>query len=175
MTWHKFFLCSILMALGMLFVLERYDLLNFREEPVEIVPTVAQQPLSRIGEDTIKEVNDLLKIVYALERYKLDYRRYPISSNYGVGWDGALSSYGESREDWIRELVPKYIDVLPRDPRMLSDGRRQYIYRSNGANYKLIVHGAFNCQLVKNTYPFLVDPVRDCFSYGFWTEGGARL
>src|SRR5690606_35516523 len=115
------------------------------------------------------EVKDLLKLVYALDNYKQKNGIYPISSANGAKWDGVISSYGESRADWIRGLVPEYIDSLPQDPRMVDDGARQYIYKSNGANYKLIVHKADNCQLIKSSYPSLVDPVRDCFSFGFWT------
>lgn len=167
---------TILMLLGLLLITKKessYRILK-PETITEIVPKVAQQPLSEIGSDANIEIQELIKVVYALERYKLDHQSYPVSSSKGQRWDGLFSAYGESRQDWIKGLAPKYIPALPRDPRMLSDGRRQYIYKSNGANYKLVVHGAFNCKIVKDTYPLLVDPVRDCYSYGFWTPRARR-
>lgn|SRR5690606_23993069 len=161
---------------GGAFVAERNGLLSFRipETTLQVAPNIAQQPLSEIEESISKEVSDLLTVVYALDRYKEDHGSYPISSSGGNGWDGIISAYGESREDWIQGLVPEYLDSLPRDPRMLDDGTRQYIYRSNGANYKLIVHKTDNCELIKGSYPSLVDPKRKCFAFGFWTKRASR-
>lgn len=163
---------TVLILLVALFYIEQNNTPDGRvsETIEEVSPTVVQKPLSRFGSDANIEVQDLVKIVYALERYKQDHQSYPVSSSNGQRWDGLLSAYGESREDWIRGLVPDYIEALPRDPRKLSDGRKQYIYKSNGANYKLIVHGATNCEEVKDRYPMLVDPARRCYSYGFWTK-----
>lgn len=166
----------VLLLLGTLFAFERNGFLTplLPEKSSQIAPNIAQQPLSEIDINISVEVKDLLKLVYALDRYKQINGSYPISSSNGKKWDGIISSYGESREDWIRGLVPEYVDRLPQDPRMLDDGTRQYIYKSDGANYKLIVHRAANCELIKNSFPSLVDPVRDCFSFGFWTKRAAR-
>lgn len=161
----------------LVFFFEKKGCLNLRtpERDLLVAPNLAQHPLSEIDPSISVEVGDLLKIVYALDRYKQDHRSYPISSSGGFRWDGIISSYGESRQDWITGLVPKYIDRLPRDRRMLDDGTRQYIYKSNGANYKLIVHRAnTNCSLIKQTYPNLIDPKRDCFAFGFWTKRAAN-
>lgn len=176
MTKNKLFLYSMLMILlGGLFIFEQRDDLHVGANgAVEVAPQVVQQSLSEISPDISVEVDDLLQIVYALERYKLDHRIYPISSRAGKGWDGILSNYGDSRKDWVRGLVPDYIDRLPRDPRMLDDGTRQYMYISNGAHYKLVVLRATNCQLIKDSHPSLVDPVRTCSAFGFWTKGAER-
>lgn len=168
-----FFFILLMTLFCVAFAAEKNDLLNFRwsKNKVAIAPNLAQQPLAAIDTGISGEINDLLSIVYALDRYKQDHGSYPVSSSGGTRWDGIISIYGESREDWIRGLVPKYLDSLPRDPRMLDDdGTRQYIYKSDGANYKLIVHRAANCQLIKSSYPSMVDPRRDCFSFGFWTK-----
>lgn len=172
--YKVFFYIILIISIGVLFILEQYSYINLRSKSEEIIPKVAQQPLSEIPSDITIEVSDLLKVVYALERYKLDHWSYPISSSGGVGWDGILSGHPDNTEDWIKGLAPEYIDSLPQNPRMLVDGTRQYKYRSNGVHYKLIVYRTDNCQLIKNSYPSLVDPLRDCFSYGFWTEGAAR-
>lgn len=172
---QKIFLCLIfIIFLAVLFVLEKHDYLNFRTKPVQIVPKVVQQPLAEITPDISTEVNDLLKIVYALEYYKLDHWSYPLSSSGGTGWDGILSSNLGNPDEWIRGLAPNYIDSLPQNTRMAVDGTGQYKYRSNGVHYKLIVYRGDNCDLIKNIFPSLVDPIRDCSSYGFWTERAAR-
>lgn len=176
MNRKKIYIIGATFCLYILYVVESFGYLNFRPQvqTLEVVPKVAQQPLSEINPNISIEIRDLLEIVYALERYKMDNKSYPVSSSNGAQWDGIRSRYGESREDWIRGLVPEYIQKLPRDPRLLSDGGKQYIYSSNGASYKLIVHHPDNCDVIKAIYPSLVDPVRDCFAYGFWTEKFAR-
>src|SRR5690606_9441004 len=174
MSKKKVFFIAVGVCLCFLFVLEHSGYLSLHRRGGEVIPRVVQQPLSEINPNISIEVGDLLEVAYALERYRLDNLSYPVSSSNGKQWDGYFSSYGESREDWIRGLAPKYIDKLPRDPRMLSDGTRQSIYSSDGVAYKLIVHHADNCDAIKAAYPSLVDPVRDCFAYGFWSEKFAR-
>lgn len=175
MTRRKpLFLIFLFMLFSLLLLLEQYGYLNLRSRPVDIMPQVSQQPLSEIRSDISVEVNDLLKVVYALELYRLDHWSYPVSSHKGRGWDGVFSTNGESREDWIQGLVPAYIEKLPRDRRLLSDGTRQYLYSSNGVSYKLLAHNADNCSVIKAELPSLVDPVRDCFAYGFWTKNYTR-
>ena len=158
--------------MGMLFIAERFNYLNFSSPKNLAAPTVIRQPFEEMP--TITEVRDLLEIVYALERYKIDHWSYPVSSAGQKAWDGIKSDFGESRDDWIRGLVPKYLDKLPRDPRMLNNGTQQYLYMSNGANYKLIAFKPSNCELVKLSYPSLIDPKRDCQAFGFWTDRAVR-
>jgi hypothetical protein len=149
---------------------------NYTSEPeintnLVVAPKVLNTPIPEITKDTPQEIKDLVELIFALERYKLDYRAYPISSNNGKAWDGLRSNYGESRLDWIQGLVPVYINALPQDPRRLNDGTKQYLYISNGANYKLIAHMAGNCELIKARYPSMVDPTRETYAYGFWSFG----
>lgn len=115
------------------------------------------------------ELTDLISIVEALIKYRNDHNQYPISSSNGEGFDGLYSNYGESKVNWIEGLVPKYIRDLPRDPRNLTEGHVQYIYSSDGANFKLIALNPLNCKEVALKYPTLIDPMRVCQAYGFWT------
>jgi hypothetical protein len=115
------------------------------------------------------ELTDLISIVEALTKYRNDNKQYPISSKNGKGFDGLYSNYGESKVNWIEGLVPKYIKNLPRDPRNLTEGHVQYIYSSDGANFKLIALNPLNCKEVALEYAALVDPMRVCQAYGFWT------
>lgn len=127
---------------------------------------------SVVGADNgrFKRLSDLAEIVYALEKYKTKYRHYPISSGEGDGWDGLYSDYGASKQDWIEGLTPEFLRVLPRDPRQEEAGSNQYLYRSNGAHYKLIAHSPEDCEEVRETFPQLMDPVRNCWAYGYWTK-----
>lgn len=160
-------------SLGMLFIAEQYNFLNFRPSKDLLVPSVIRQPFDEVPE--IIEVRDLLEIAYALELYKRDHQSYPVSSTGAAGWDGIVNRAGESREDWIEGLVPDYLKKLPRDPRMLEDYEHQYLYMSNGANYKLIAYNPSNCDLVERSYPWLIDPKRKgCQAYGFWTNRASR-
>ena len=135
--------------------------------PKTAVPVV--DPINK----KLTRVSDLGRIVYALEKYKIKYKQYPISSNHGRGLDGLFSDYGLSKEDWIDGLAPEFIPSLPRDPRMLADGKTQYLYISNGAHYKLIAHLPDDCESIYKIYPKLVDPKRQCWAYGYWTPKAA--
>ena len=107
----------------------------------------------------------------ALERYKLKYGQYPKSHL----WDGLYTKWGRSKIDWIAGLVPDFIDTLPRDPRNNTEGGQQYIYRSDGVDFKILAHGVHDdCVFVKEKYRELIDPVRNCNAYGFWSNGAEK-
>lgn len=156
------------MLLGIILIMGIINYLHFTLAKEMTIPTVIRQSFEE--ELNIVEVGDLLKIVYALNRYKIDHSSYPPSSNGIRAWDGFKSDFGESRIDWIRELAPTYINALPRDPRMLDNGKQQYLYMSNGANYKLIAYHPSNCEQVRKLYPSMIDPKRGCQAFGFWTD-----
>jgi hypothetical protein len=142
-----------------------------KNSPPDITTPKTMHPVVTIEADTPQRIKDLSALAYALEKYKQDHQQYPVSSNAGRGYDGLFASekYGESRVEWIRGLVPEYIDELPRDPRNDSVIYHSYLYVSNGANYKLFVQRPEDCQEVKQKYPQLIDPRRDCYAYGYWT------
>jgi hypothetical protein len=68
-------------------------------------------------------------------------------------------------------LVPEYLEQLPRDPRGNDVPDQQYLYRSDGKDYKLISHSPEDYTFVRASRPELIDPVREGWAYGFWTEG----
>jgi|SRR5690554_2758053 len=140
----------------------------------DVVSPKTKQTVIDPEEARFSRVSDLGLIAYALEKYKIKYRVYPISSDGGQGWDGLYSDYGLSRVDWIEGLVPEFLPALPRDPRMLNYGSLHYLYRSNGAHYKLISHSPDDCNEVFKVYPQIIDPARHCWAYGYWTHQAAR-
>lgn len=138
-----------------------------------IAPTTIHIP-EEINSFTPKRVSDLTEIVIALEKYKRTNRSYPISSKAGQQWDRYFTHSNEIRPVWIKGLAPEFIEVLPRDPRMNQNYKHQYAYKSNGANYKLIAFYPEDCDFVKSKLPHLIDPIRDCRAYGFWTAGASN-
>ncbi len=114
---------------------------------------------------TLKDILDLKK---ALQLYYDKNKIYPKSSG---GWDAVVANYGESRQDWIRGLAPEYIKILPADPRQSKDPGQQYMYNSDGINYKLIAHHPPGIEEIINMHPDLVDPARPSWAFGVWTEG----
>ena len=112
--------------------------------------------------------NDLNKLKSALEDYLKKNAAYPVSE----GFDGLYTKWGESSEEWIKGLAPKYIDKLPRDPRKSNNPSQQYLYKSDGKNYKLIANNPPDCERIKNEFPDSIDPQRDCWAYGYWSKKG---
>ncbi|WP_439856375.1 sulfatase-like hydrolase/transferase [Pseudomonas yamanorum] len=110
---------------------------------------------------------DLDKIRMALERYHSANGTYPQS----VGFDGIRSDWGRSSENWISGLIPDFLDALPRDPERSTTALPQYLYSSNGTDYKLIAHGAIqSCSIASLLNPEMVDPVRQCYAFGYWSQ-----
>lgn len=136
----------------------------------ELVVPKTTEKIKAITPETPRRIADLTKIVIALEGYKRDFRQYPVSSASGKAWDGLYTKELTMNLDWIAGVSPKYIEALPRDPRMLRSESHQYLYRSNGAHYKLIAHRPDDCNVVAISYPALIDPARNCWAYGFWTS-----
>jgi hypothetical protein len=125
-----------------------------------------------------RRVNDLTDIRNAVGAYREVHGTYPRSSN--EEFTGLYNAWGPSAEDWIRGLVPRYIARLPRDPRMSSNGAEQYLYRSNGSEFKLLsFYPEDDCRVIRRRRPELLDPVRGgsgayvCHAYGFWSQGAA--
>lgn len=113
--------------------------------------------------------HDLDSIRMALETYHQAKGAYPISA----GFDGIHSDWGRSAEDWIPNLAPFLVGPLPRDPEFSTTALPQYLYWSNGVDYKLIAHGtAQSCAVASKINPELVDPVRQCYAFGYWTKDG---
>jgi hypothetical protein len=114
--------------------------------------------------------NSVWEINQALARYHTKNGIYPI----GTGPEGNFTPDGKFKTDWIQGLAPEYIDSLPRDPRNRNSRNDQYFYWSDGKDYKLIRHGADDCDSVKRLKPEMIDPVRDCWAYGYWTPNAAK-
>lgn len=106
----------------------------------------------------------------ALKAYHAAYGRYPVSE----GWDGFRSRFGKSSEAWIAGLAPQFLPDLPRDPARSEDPDLQYLYRSDGQDYKLIAHDRGECLIAVTAYPDLTDPVRNCWAYGVWSSDRSR-
>ncbi|MEY4669061.1 MAG: hypothetical protein RL518_1760 [Pseudomonadota bacterium] len=129
-----------------------------------------QHLLSALTSDTNQRISDLRNLEVALMKYKHENGNFPATTG---GWDGLHSSWGTSSENWIPGLAPKYIDKLPRDPRNNERGDEQYLYWSDGANYKLLAHNAPQADLVGNAYPEMYDPIRPGRAFGVWSSDGA--
>lgn len=139
---------------------------------------------ARTSARTTRAIQDLKQIQTALELYYNANNSYPSSIGGAGSWDGLYSNWGDSTTNWIPGLAPTYIPVLPRSPNNSTDGSVNYIYNSDGRNYKLIWHGGEDCNGVKQRIPSVLDPTRDggsnpsvqeysgsCWSYGVWTDG----
>lgn len=120
-----------------------------------------------------KSVTQILSIRTALESYYSQFGTYPVST----GFQGYCSAWGASLgANWIPELLATGIvtDPLPTDPRQDAggciDNTRQYIYYSDGTNYKLI---SVFLPSVAYAPPNMVDPVRPTTAIGTWSPGGA--
>jgi hypothetical protein len=125
------------------------------------------------NEEVFKQqiITDILSLKTALEKYHASNKGYPKSSG---GFDAINAAFGESKEDWIPGLAPKYIKTLPRDPRHSKSPREQYMYKSDGHDYKLIAHNPLGMDEAAKAHPELVDPARPSWAVGVWSEGAVN-
>jgi hypothetical protein len=116
-----------------------------------------------------KRVSDLVAINDAIKAYYSKHGRYPMAK----GQEGFL----ERGKGWIPGLAPEFIQDLPRDPAQSNDRNGpQYVYSSNGTDYKIIAKGV---SLVGGTNVEVLgvrfDPARqntaENAAFGFWTQG----
>ena len=115
-----------------------------------------------------QRVSDLQTINAALEAYFRDNGYYPSTD------DNWISVVQQQSEEWLPDLVPDYLDAIPRDPLSSWDfDDPQYCYRSNGSGYKLIARKPGDAERVTSELPVRKDPKRSTgravWAYGFWT------
>ena len=142
---------------------------------IGILSSVVLASLSnaRLNARTTRSIQDLHSLRTALELYATSNNgNYPVSTGGAGVWDGLYTCWGDSTPDWIAGLAPTYIASLPRSPNNSTACNNNYIYRSDGVDFKIIWHDPEACTTVQSRYPNLVDPGRTCWAYGFWTAGG---
>lgn len=116
----------------------------------------------------LQRKRDLENLKDALEKYHSAKGSYPLSQ----GFNGLYSIWGSSDKNWIPGLTPKFLKTLPRDPSLSEEKTPQYIYYSNGTDYKLLSHGAgASTSIAQRLEAQLVDPTRKTYAFGFWTPG----
>jgi prepilin-type N-terminal cleavage/methylation domain-containing protein len=96
---------------------------------------------------------DLQLVQNALELYKQENGRYPAGCN-GANWSGE-SSYAYkcpgSDTQYIVGLAPKYLSVLPKDPKKgVANSDYGYVYRTNAAGtvYKFVARESVETETV---------------------------
>jgi len=121
-----------------------------------------------------KRKGDLRTLQLALQQYYADNLSYPIITT----WSGESTGFGSHTADYIPDLVPKYIERLPNDPRANKSyspcddpSITGYVYRSNGQDFKLLA----SCGPEGNygsaaTNPFY-DPTRPSTAWQVSTPG----
>ncbi len=116
-----------------------------------------------------KRLLDIEIVKNALSDFYAENKRYPVSTS----WDGVYSNWGDSTPDYIKGLIPAFLETLPVDPRKSKNGRENYLYYSDGKDFKFLVHGApkFDLSRVDKA---LIDPQRPDRAYGIWSKGGEK-
>jgi prepilin-type N-terminal cleavage/methylation domain-containing protein len=125
----------------------------------------------------VAEINsDLASINKAIRMHYSEFGTYPDTSN---AWRG-YRTFGAHGQSFVPN-VSSYISTLP-DPAPLS-ATSDYLYRSNGTEYKLMAHNnsAANdgfmtlCPTAVQQNPSMADTSRNCWAWGYWSPGGSSL
>lgn len=139
-------------------------------QTVEIEPPAEQEQIVSDSYMT-QRVMDLTLIAEALEAYKTDNQSYPSTAG---DFQGIQFGY-EPGGEWIPGLVPQYLKELPQDPkRGPKDTDPQYLYASDGVDFKLIAHRVADVENLPSDSLVKVDPRRKSWGYGIWTNNYAQ-
>ena len=117
----------------------------------------------------------LSSINIAVQGYYANHGSYPDPQSLDdVQWDGYCGSKNIG-PNMIPDLVSDGYGQLPVDVRHSSNCAQQFIYLSNGSDYKLLSHLAVSMDVPSN----LIDPERPTFglnswAWGYWTPGAVN-
>jgi len=120
-----------------------------------------------------KRVSDLVTINDALKAYHAKHGKFPAAPK--------LGGYLERGRNWIPGLAPDFLAELPRDPAMSDDkAGPQYLYASNGADYKLVAQGVSlvggtNVEVLGVKFDPSKENTMEKAAFGFWTEAFAQI
>lgn len=120
-----------------------------------------------------KRVSDLVTMNDALKAYFAKHGKYPVAEK--------LGGFLERGKDWIPGLSPEFVAELPRDPAMSSDkAGPQYLYASNGADYKLVAQGVSlvggtNVEVLGVKFDPSKNNTMERAAFGFWTDAFAQV
>lgn len=111
-----------------------------------------------------KRIQDLVTINDALKAYRARNNAFPKA-------DG-LAGANERGRGWIPGLSPDFLPELPLDP--MQGGSTQYVYVSDGANYKLLAQGvslvgSMNVEVLGIKIDQTRNPTQQNAAFGFWT------
>jgi hypothetical protein len=119
-----------------------------------------------------KRVSDLVTMNDALKAYHAKHGKYPVAEK--------LGGFLERGKNWIPGLSPEFVADLPRDPAMSGDmAGPQYLYASNGADYKLVAQGVSliggtNVEVLGVKFDPSKENTMEKAAFGFWTEAFAQ-
>lgn len=102
--------------------------------------------------------SDLRELQSAIELYKNENGRYPEGCKGPGVWSGQTGTLYAcaSGNQYIIDLAPKYIEVLPIDPKKLTTNTSGYMYTTNasGTVYKIMVKNTVESETVTYAHEF---------------------
>jgi prepilin-type N-terminal cleavage/methylation domain-containing protein len=138
---------------------------------IGILATVGIMTYNDVREQARDNVRlaSLKELQIAIETYKDIVGTYPPAGCgsavfVGPGTHTSGASWSSACDTYIVGLVPTYISALPEDPSREDEDTIGFMYRSNGSDYKLMVHGAVESQLVNSYGHELARCPRSCLA-----------
>ncbi|MFA4880125.1 MAG: prepilin-type N-terminal cleavage/methylation domain-containing protein [Candidatus Doudnabacteria bacterium] len=140
------------------------------------IVTVSVNSARKKARDTQRRAS-MKQLQTALELYYDSSNAYPST---GGAWWGACSAYGShpntGATGWIPNLAPTYMTTLPVDPNPSpATSISCYLYRSNGADYKIYAHWTVENQVPASDPMFysLTPDAEGRYVLVIYTPGGA--
>ncbi len=119
----------------------------------------------------IERQSDLRNLQAALELYRNAEGRYPAGCNGPNNWSGQKGSASPcaSGSQYVVGLAPKYIPVLPTDPKLNGASGYMYTVDADGMVYKIMAENTVESEVVTPSHQFsrcgdIYDTSKECAS-----------
>lgn len=139
---------------------------------IGLLTSVILFSVSKARQNTRDKVRktDLAQAQLAIELYREAHGSYPSECLPDTtAWAGPgphSASWGRQCDsDYIMGLTPVFTSVLPRDPKSENEDNNGYLYRSNGTDYKLLIHRTVEKGIILKGEPFARCPASCGNSY----------
>lgn len=109
----------------------------------------------------VRRIEDLKQLQTAVEMYYDTNKEYPQPCRGYGSWSSHCPAYGNCDTNYIMNIVPTYISVLPIDPRW-DEGNIGYLYLSDRVNYMIITHHSMEAICDGSDGDIVPDPGDEC-------------
>lgn len=156
---------SVVFLIGIIFYFLSLAYLSTQKNLTPVLTPNLQIEIDKIDASKSFPLQMMIGLAHELNNYKNQHRSYPKSGDKGNDWTFINSDDGIIVLDSSFKInISRLIDKKNLTKNVV------FIYRSNGAHYKLVTKGMDDCTIVRDISSRLIVDSDACKGYGIWTS-----